>query len=223
MDVPQARRLERPAWLNGRTIVGIVLFTVSLVGGQRLIDGYRTTVPVWTARADLATGTVLEASDLIPSEANLPAELRARYALGETSLVGAVLTEPIAQGELVPLGSVAPAGTLVTGRLVSIPVQADHSVGGRIAPGDLIDLFVTFNPGDARARTEQLAASVEVVDVVTEQSIVAADGLPIAITLLVAPESVAEIVHASRTGELDVVKVTGSPSTELAEPVSAGD
>lgn len=210
MDVPQARRIERPGWINARTVLGLLLFSSAVLGGQRIIEGARATQPVWTVAQDLPSGAVISADDLTTSEIAASAEMKTRYAFAGTDLIGAVVVRPISAGEMVPLGSVAPPGTPVDGRAVTIPVAPEHAVGGAISPGDLIDVFVTSNAGAPEARTSLLVSGAEVTNVIRSEGVVVGDGEMIGLTVLTSSADAERIVHAIRSGEIDVALVRGA-------------
>lgn len=211
MDIPQARRIEKPRWINARTILGLLLFTVSLLAGQRLIESTRVTTGMWSAAHDLPTGTVLSANDLVPIQVNLGSQ-SSHYALAETALIGAVITRPVGAGEMFPLKALAAPGTASDGRLITIPIGPEHAVGGALSPGDLVDVFATFRPGEGGSFSTQLLGEAEVVEVVTSGGIVAAAEGLVGLTLRVTPDDAGRVAFAIRNAEIDVVRVTGGPT-----------
>ena len=152
MDVPQARRLERASWINGRTLLGLLIFAAALFGGQRVMQNAENTVTVWTAARDVPGGEVIDRTHLRVAEVRLPSDLLASYALASTPLEGTVATRPIAAGELFSTAWIADGTELDSGRVISIPLQPEHAVGGTLSPGDRIDILATFDAGEARAR-----------------------------------------------------------------------
>lgn len=207
MDVPLARRLERPGWLNVRTVLGLVLFAVALFGGQRVLEAGTRTVPVWAAARDLSAGQVLTPADLRVADVQLPSDLLGRYATTETSLEGLTTTRAFGRGELVASRWVTNAAVPL-GSSMTIPVTPEHAVGGALKAGDLIDVYATYNAADLRARTERVVGSAEVLDIVTSGGLVVSDDTMIGVTVAIDPDSAAALAGAIRTAEIDLVKVS---------------
>lgn len=209
MDVPQVRRVEVPRWINTRTVLGILLFSLSFLGAQRLLAVKDETAQVWVVTRPLGTGESISSGDVRLGDFGLPGEQIARYAAGATDLVGATVVRPIAEGELVPLSSVARIGSDDTSRRMTVPIESAHAVGGDLQPGDVVDVFATFDAEVAGARTVMVASNVEVGRIVTAGGLVGEEAA-VGVTLSVTAEEAAELVFALRTGSIDVVKVVAS-------------
>ncbi|HEX2295189.1 MAG TPA: Flp pilus assembly protein CpaB [Actinomycetota bacterium] len=223
MDVPSARRLARPRWLNPRTVLGLVLFAGALLVGRAVLDGAKTTVAVWAAAHDLRRDEALDAGDLVPAEVKLPADVAAAYAGAGEDLEGAVLTRPLVAGELIPRAWLATGPAAVAGRSMTIPVTPEHAVGGRLRPGDRVDVYATFDSGDVRARTSLLVREVEVLDVVSTGGLVVGEEAVVGVTVAVTPSEATRLAFAIRTAELDVALVSGAADGEGPTTVSAED
>lgn len=219
MDVPSARRIARPTWINTRTVLGIMLFAAAVVAGGRFLEAANTTTPAWVAARDLAPGDVVGSEDLRIVDVNLPADVGAHYVTGATSLSGSVVTRPVAAGSLLPTSAVTLEANTGPGRLLTVPVAPEHAVGGGLRPGDLVDIFATASDGDGC--TTLVAAELEVVDVVAAGGLVLEEEAVAGITVAVAPSEVGAIANAIRTKEIDVARVTvpGTPvgSTTVCE------
>ncbi|MGH2755155.1 MAG: RcpC/CpaB family pilus assembly protein, partial [Actinomycetota bacterium] len=212
LDVPQARRMERMGWLNARTLLGLLVFSAALFGGQRVLQNAENTVGVWAAARDVPEGAVISAGDLRVADVRMPSDLLSRYALASTPLEGAVATRSIAAGELFSTAWVAEDAELQTGRVISLPVQTDHAVGGALRPGDRIDILATFQAGARDARTVVLAQDVEIRDVAEAQGLIENAG-QVGVTVAVDPEQAVRLAFAIRNAEIDVVRVTGVPGS----------
>jgi Flp pilus assembly protein CpaB len=223
MDVPEATRVARPAWLNLRTALGLVLFGVAFLAGQRVLESARTTVPVWVATHDLASGSRLVPDDVAPAEVSLPSGLLGRYARGASDIEGTVLSAPVTAGEMIPIASMATGAVAEAGGSMTIPIDPQHAVGGAFRSGDRVDVFATFDAGDVRARTFAIVRGVEVVDVVRAGGIVVDESSPIGINLAVTPQQAAQLSFAVRAGEVDVVRVEGPSAAATVRPVRASD
>lgn len=223
MEIPQARRLARPGWINARTVLGLVLFVMSLVIGRSVLEGAQTTVGVWAAARDLRQDEPIDTSDLVRAEVKLPADVAASYALADQDVDGAVLMRPLLEGELVPAGWLSTGAAATTGRSMTVPVSPEHAVGGGLRQGDRVDVFATFDAGSDRARTTLLVRDVEVLDVVEAGGLVMGEEAVVGLTVAVTPPEAARLAFAIRTAELDVALVAGPGADEGPATVTAED
>lgn len=192
--------------VDARLVVGIALVGVSILGGLRLSSREDHSVGVYRAVADLPSGHVLTRADLEPTRLTADGVVLDRLLRADAGPpVGRVLREPLAAGALLTgdaLGASAPEG-----RAVTVPVSADHALGGAIRPGDRVDVLATFDKGTEAARTITVAQRARVVEVVRADGLFGqGEGDLGAITLVVAPDEVVVVVFAARNGELDVVE-----------------
>jgi len=222
VEVAQARRIAVPGWLNVRTVLGLLLFSIAFVGAQRLIADARATVPVLVAARDLPSDYALTSADFVRAEVALPPELTSRYALASRNLDGVALTRPVAEGEMIALSWVASGRYVGEGRAMTIPITAEHAVGGDLRSGDRVDILATFDGGDVRARTVAVAEGVEIVSSVEAGGLVTGEASVIGVTVAVTPQQAAELTFAIRSAELDVVRVEG-PAGTAVDTVTARD
>jgi Flp pilus assembly protein CpaB len=223
MDVPQARRVSRPAWVNVRTVTGLLIFSLAFLAGRAVLSQQRTTNLVWAATHDLSQDATLGSADVRLTEVKLSPEQLANYLGSSESLEGAVLTRPVRTGELISAAWVAPSSGSAASRSMSIPVAVEHATGGDLRTGDRIDVVATFNAGDPRARTQVLLRAVEVLDVVTAGGLVVEDETVVGVTVAVTPEDAARLAFAIRTADIDIAKVTGAAGSGLPKTIDAGD
>lgn len=216
MDVPVARRLSKPAWINLRSALGLVLFCAAFAGGQRVLSEARATTLVWAAARDLPANSTLTSSDLEPVAVKLPSTLLARYASAAAEVRGELTTRSLREGELLPALSLAPAGAASGISSISIPVSPEHAVGGSLRPGDRVDVYATFDAADVRARTTSILRNAEVSDVIEASGLVVGGEASVGIVVSASPGRAAAVAFALRTGEIDVVRTVGpseGPST----------
>ncbi len=143
----QAVRVTRPGWRDPRLWVGVLIVTVSVVAGARLLASADDTVSVWAAARDMGAGDTITADDLVVrrvrfgettgleryfgAASDLPAELR--------------LTRGVGAGELLPRTAVGPVGD---DGLVQLPVAVDAElVPPAVAAGSVVDLYVLPSSG----------------------------------------------------------------------------
>ncbi len=179
-------------------------------------------MPVLVAARDLPSDYELTAADFLRAEVALPPELMSRYAPASRNLDGVFLARPVAEGEMIALSSVASGRYADEGRAMTIPITAEHAVGGDLRSGDRVDIFATFDGGDVRARTVPVAEGLEIVSPVEAGGLVTGEASVIGVTVAVTPQQAAELTFAIRSAELDVVRVEGTAGTK-ADTVTARD
>jgi pilus assembly protein CpaB len=222
VEVAQAARVARPAWVNLRTVLGVILFSLALLGGNRLLAASKTTVDVWVATRDLPRDSLIAAGDVEAEAVKLPSRLLAAYAPATETLVGRVVTRPLHAGELVARGWLATSAAPSGARSLTVPVEPEHAVGGALRAGDRVDVLATFDAGDVRARTTLLARGVDVLEVVKAGALAFGDEAVVGVTLSVTPQEATRLAFALRTGEIDVVRVDG-PAAGGASTVTSRD
>lgn len=210
MDVPQALRIERPQWINVRTVLGLLLFTTAFLGGQRVIASAQDTKSVWVAAADLPADALIGPDDVRVAEVSLPSDVLMGYVSGDTALIGTVVNRPVFAGELINSSAVRLEGaSTIQGRSMTIPVSSEHAVGGTLRPGERVDVYVTFDAGQKQARTELLLSGAEVLDVVANGGLAFGDSAFVGLTVSVTADEAPEVAFAIRNGEIDLVRVSG--------------
>ena len=223
MDVPVARRVSKPAWINLRNALGLVLFCAAFAGGQRVLNEARATTLVWAAARDLPANSTLTPSDLEPVAVKLPSTLLVRYAPAATEVEGELTTRSLRAGELLPALSLAPAGSASGINSISIPVSPEHAVGGSLSPGDRVDVYATFDAADVRARTTSILRNAEVSDVIEASGLVVGGEAAVGIVVSATPRRAAAVAFALRTGEIDVVRTVGPSEGPSTITIRAGD
>lgn len=209
MSVRVARRLERPGWVNARTALGLVLFVTSLVTGRQLMAAQAAGTEVWVAARDLAANTTLTRGDLRPATVDLPLDQTSIYAGTATPVDGAILTEAVGEGELLALGALGEDPAVPDARSIAIPITPEHAAGGRLTPGDRVDVLATFDAGTDKARTQVLVAGAEVAATLDAGSLMTEEASLGGITVSVPPEVAVHIAYAVRNAEIDIVRVDG--------------
>lgn len=191
-----ARRLERPGWRDLRLVVGVLLVVLSVAGGARLVAGLDDATPVYAASRDLLPGQPVEGSDLVALDVpqRLGESLHHYVDASAPLEPGTYAVRAVAEGELVPAAALGTERQALD-KTVTVPV--DSSVLPRLAPGAVVDLWVSRRDpeavGEAYLDPERLLAGA-VIDTVPEQS----GGLAPA----VGRSSVAVVVPADRVGEV---------------------
>jgi hypothetical protein len=192
----------RRRWPGSRATIGGLLVAVAALGifwAVQQADARRSRTYV-VADADLAAGHVLRADDLAVRQGELSDDLLARTFRRPADLIGGVVTDSLAGGELIETVDVAPDDGLLRPRWeLSIGVDAAQVVA---ATGDTVDVVAVVGTGE-QATSEIVAAAVRVQDVVTD------DAFGDRTTLVLGLESAEDVLAVSRAtkaGEVFVVR-----------------
>lgn len=141
-DTPRERpkrkkgaRMPAPLIVVAIGFIVTALLVASLTGSD---DG----VPVAVAARTIAVGESLNPGDFRYVNAELPDELlgRSLRRADVASISGNVAKHTIEAGALVGRDDVAVAAGPQRQRAVSIPIDAERAVGGRLKPGDVVDV-----------------------------------------------------------------------------------
>ncbi len=171
--VPGAVRSTTPGWRDPRLWVGILIVTVSVIAGARLLSSADDTVTVWAAAGDLGTGDTLTAADLVPARVRFasPDGLGDYFTTEDELPADLELTRVVGAGELLPRGAVGPAGG---SDMLQVPLAVDaEQVPGSVHSGSVVDVYLVASSGgagpggghDARSLSEAPAlAAATVVD-----------------------------------------------------------
>ena len=223
MAVREAGRTVRAPWANARTGFGLALFLVSLASGWHLLAATERGVQVWAASTDLPAGVALREDDVVAVATELgPGQLTA-YLGPHLDLEGLELTRPAQKGELLAASFVAPEGSGPGGRSMTVPVTADHAVGGKLVPGDRVDVYATLTGGGASARTSLVVAEAQILDLVVADGLMVDGGALTGLTLDVDETDAARLAFALRNAEIDIVKVRGHGPPPSVASASARD
>lgn len=190
------------------------------------------------AATDLNAGTIIDASHL--ATRRFPASLVSSDSLAPArfaELEGLLLRSPLAAGDLVlPVYaeqqiSGAFSTSLLSGRrAITMPVDAINSVSGLLQPGDLIDLYVSFEYQRRRITAPLLQGVLVLATGTTTQGSVALrttdhsgfDQGYSTVTLDVAPEDAVKLVAARQGGTITaILRNPGDPVS--SSKASRGD
>ena len=215
------RRIERPHRLpGGRAVVGGLL--VALAGVGTLV-AWQQASGTPDARYAVATralrpGEALAAGDVRLVPVDLPRGVAGGAFRDADAVAGRVALGPIAEGELVQAGALSEPGSGVPTAEVSFALARDRALDGRLASGDLVDVFVTVDAG-----TSLVAERVQVVTV-TDGGASFATGAELTVTLALTDPAVRDdLIQAVRAGEVTLVRAThaGGASSRAGPPATA--
>ncbi|MBX6370724.1 MAG: flagella basal body P-ring formation protein FlgA [Acidothermus sp.] len=213
VPAPLARRLRPPSWLDARLIVGVLLVVISVAVGTKLLASADRYESVWAAARDLTPGTTVSRDDLTVAKVRFR-DHGSGYLTAAADPTGRVVAIPIHAGELIPRAALIERVASPV-RLVTISVDRLHLPRGDLH-GAHVDVYVTLRPPDgAAARPQLVIGNVAVVDTVSDAGLGAAG---VGLVLQVPGDLVADVLAASRSGTMDVVRVPTEDASAAPTP-----
>lgn len=198
-------RLRRPRWKDPRLIVGVVLVLGSVLMGALLVSRLAETTPVLVARSVIVPGQALAPEDLTVVELRLGEQDGMYVGSLEAIPEGAVATQPVRAGELLPAAAVGQSAD-VDLRPVVIPV--DSSVAQSVQAGSTVELWHTGEVDEGNGQAELLVEDA-VVRTIDEGSTLGMRSM--AVEVLVPRDDLAGVLEVlSREERLDVIGVPGA-------------
>jgi Flp pilus assembly protein CpaB len=205
-DPGRRRLVARPPGLPGsRAIVGGLLIALAGVGtfvGWQQAAGSPDHAYAVADRA-LRPGDPITADAVRFVAIDLPDGVAASAFDDPAELEGRVVVGPVGEGELLQIGSLSDQGQGEPAAEVSVTLDRELAVDGRLRTGDLVDVYATHDDD-----TSVAAEGVRVVSI-TEAGGSFSDGDQLTVTLAVTdgPRR-APIIHAARAGEITLVRTT---------------
>ena len=141
--VPSATRSATPGWRDTRLWVGLLIVTVSVVVGGRLLAAADDTVEVWAAAADAGPGARLTKDDLVARRVRFgdAASLAEYLAVAEPLPEELRLVRGVGAGELVPRGAVSTDDRTDDTVELPVAVEADQ-VPTSVHAGSVVDVYL---------------------------------------------------------------------------------
>jgi len=124
----------------------VLLVLGSVLLGARVVTAADATVPVWSAGADLAAGTVLTVEDLVAVDVRLD-DVAGAYLATSTRPEGRPLARAVRAGELLPRSVLEEPAELVQ---LALPVQAGYVPPGLVR-GQVVDVYAVADPAAGAA------------------------------------------------------------------------
>jgi pilus assembly protein CpaB len=189
-------------------LAAVLAFATNLV----VLRNYDETRAVVVAAVDLPAGRLVESGHLRAVEVDVDDAIYSRLIpwTSAAALVGQVTSHPIGEGFLIGMSDVrdpsGPAGL----RSMSVPIDAEHAVGGEVAAGDRIDLILVGDDGP-----RYVLASAEVLAVSSIGDLGALASGDFYIVVAVDPEQALSVAEAIRDGRIEVVRSTGAAPVEI--------
>jgi hypothetical protein len=145
--VPPAARATTPGWRDPRLWVGLLIVTVSVVAGSRLLAAADDTVAVWAVDADAGPGAALGQDDLVVHRVRFaePDDLDGYYRVDDTLPSEIRLVRAVGAGELLPRGAVGAADEPSDRVELPIAVEAEQ-VPSAVEAGSVVDVYLVGDP-----------------------------------------------------------------------------
>jgi hypothetical protein len=208
MNFSQFRRRVDP-----RIVLGAVLITVSVAGVSTLLVATRTTTVAFAATTPLATGHVVQPTDLVPVSVNLGSARGAYVGEGEI-LAGAVVAHPIATGELISTAALTPAAGASSSHVVvriTSPLPADARAG------TLVDVWVALvDKQGAYGAPFVIIEDAQLVSISPQQGLISS-GYQADVELVIPTDKLAMVLEAQANKDaLSLIPSTPGPRASAA-------
>jgi Flp pilus assembly protein CpaB len=188
-------------------LAAVLAFSTNLV----VLRNHDETRAVVVAAVNLPAGRSVESTHLRAVEVDVDDALFAKLIpwTQATALVGQVTSHPIDEGVLIGMTDVRdPAGPDGL-RSMSIPIDAEHAVGGELSAGDRIDLILVGDEGPSYVLA---AAEVLALSSVGELGALASGDFYLVVA--VDAKQALLVAGAIRDGRIEVVRSTGANPVE---------
>lgn len=216
-------------------MVGALLVTVAMVAavGLSRASGAPTTEPVLVATSAIAPFDSLGPHNLRVAELALPDEILSATYSDPADLVGTVSRSHLGPGEILHPGDVvestAAQRAAAPSREVSLRIDHDRAVDGRLEVGDRVDVLATYGNG-VDALTFVVLEDVPVLAVASLDSRIGRSGTVVLTLALDLRRDTVALAHAVDNADLTIVRTTTatpSPHDRLPPPyrptVESGD
>lgn len=198
---------------GGRAVVGGLLVAVAAVGTFASVSGAgrQPDIRVAVAAHDIAPGTVLAEADVDLVAMDLPAGVAQRTFTSPAEVAGAVTVGPLAAGELIQAGGLAPGRGPVPTFSLAVPTAAAN--GGRLQGGDTVQVFATYG-SDVAATTRLLAGEARVVGVDDGDAEIGVSDQVLVTLAIRSAEERSKVINAVTSAAIALVRTTGAEDPE---------
>lgn len=200
---------------SGRAVLGGTLVVLAALGLFVAADPGTTTPTTHfvVARRSIEAGHVLTAGDVTLVAMALPDQVAAESVPSDAATVGAITLAPLAAGQLVARSQIATGARATRRPLLSFSIDADRAAGGDLRPGDRIDVLVTWDH-TTDSDTDLVGRNLDVIAVDHPDGDALGQGRKLTISVNVtAGRSLIELTRAIRSGQLTIVRTTGSTTS----------
>jgi Flp pilus assembly protein CpaB len=222
-----ATLLSRVRWSRwSRAHIGIV--ATGLVAGALNLAALTerdASVSVLVAVRSLQPGARLRPGDLSVTQVDARSPLlRTLLPAGDERADGWLVPHGLRAGEAVRLSDLRPPAWAQGRRAMSVPVEAEHAVGGALRAGDLVDVV-----GIAEGRASWVVLGAEVLDVPELDTGGLGAVTAYSVTIAITEAQALRLALALREGQVEVLRSTGAAAVSAPDaavettPSEAGD
>jgi Flp pilus assembly protein CpaB len=207
-------------------VFGLLLLLVAIAGSVAFWSSSSATQAVVVATRELPAGTTLSAGDLATARVRVDSAIYQQTvpATSLGNLVGKQVTEPLHVDQILVWPQLSNHLPLAPNQMAfTVPVTADTAAGGRIRPGDVVEVLVTTGKGTPNPRSAVVLARVSVYDVGYGETMATINtsgsmatgsslngGAISWLTLIATQEQALQLAQAKWAGQLDVALRPGS-------------
>lgn len=215
-----ARALRQPRRLDLRAMVGLLLMLAAVGGAIVAWTAAENTRPIVVAVRDLPSGAVLTADDVTARRVRVDDSIYAAAVPGAdlSRVVGRQLAEPVHAEQVLVHAQLSGRPAVQAGQIVvTIPLRPDNAAGGRVHPGDVVQVLATSNSGKDGSRTSVILNKATVYDTGREDQggVVsnASNGQPTTASsatwaaLIVSEDQAVQLANARWNSNLDIALV----------------
>lgn len=164
--VPPATRATRPGWRDPRLWIGVLIVTVSVLAGARLLASADDTVSVWAVSGDAGPGAELTTADLVVHRVRFADgdDLTGYFTVDDELPADLHLVRGVTAGELLPRAAIGSASD--AGDSVELPIAVDaEQVPRSVQAGSVVNVYLVGSGGQARSLdTGRVLTDATVVD-----------------------------------------------------------
>jgi pilus assembly protein CpaB len=213
------RALRKPWRLDPRALFGIFLMLVSVAGSVAFWSASTDTRSVLVVTRDRPAGATLSLSDVAVANVRVDDAIFAATVPAEeqATVVGRQLAEPIHAQQLLARAQLSGRPPLNPGQMaLTIQVSSNTAAGGRVRPGDSVQVLATTNKGRPESKTTVVLPRITVYDVGKDErgAVINTGGSDdvdrndaaavSSLTLIVSQEQALQLTVAKWNGDLDV-------------------
>lgn len=207
-----AARMRR---VDLRVLVGLLALLIGVLGAFGVVRHLAKHVPVLVMARSVAAGQVIGAGDVRVAELGLAPGVAVLGPDARDQVVGHMAVAPLAAGQVLAPGSVAPAPPVGPGEVaMSVAVPVEQAAGGMVRAGDLVEVIAsprtTAAAGEARAVV--LLGSVRVLAV--SASSPDSSGAARLVVSLAVPKADAPLLAQAAAGRIDLAVLGGPQQTQ---------
>ncbi len=224
------RALPRPEeglrrWATRRRDIrlwaGLLLMLLAVAGGLALWKAADTRVPVVVATHDLAPGTLIQPADLQVAREGLDPQLRSLVVPAESlnGVTGRALSERVPAGGLILWSAIRPGPAVPNGSVaLGLLLTPEAASGQKLGANDLVDVFATYDKGQASQRTLRILTAVQILSAQEAPPQTSARGT-VLLSLALTPAQATQLAGAKASAVIDVALV--APGTRPASTSSS--